>query len=300
MSIIKKILIVISIAAIVLIVVCSIYKFSTQEIYKGNSMSASTAGSPMKFKSEMKKTEQIMDTEQNVSTKPTRLTIKTGTINVVVKNIADSVKNIIQYTESKGGWVVSSEVIEQEETHSGNIIVRIPAKTLNEAMTYFKRLVEKVSYEEIQGQDMTEEYTDLQSNLKNLEATEGQLYKIMERTGTIPDVLAVQKELTIVRGQIEQIKGQMQYLKENVKMATITINLAISEEALPISSSEKWRPKYVVKQAWSSFLGFIKGLSYLLIWIAIYAIIIVPVVFVVLICKRELKKRKAIREKSKL
>ena len=222
----------------------------------------------------------------------TRLVIRTGTIHMVVENINASVESIIKYTESKNGWVVNSKVTEREKVPSGSTTIRVPIEIFDEAMTYFKELSKKVSYEGTQGRDVTEEYTDLQSRLRNLEATETQLLEIMERSGTIPNVLAVQRELTNVRSQIEQTKGRIQYLEENAEMATITINLALSEELLPIPPSEKWRPTYVVRQAWSSLLVFLKGLSYFLIWIVVYAIIWVPLGIIVWYVRKFCKRRR--------
>jgi len=234
--------------------------------------------------------------EQITQEGTSRLVIRTGTINMVVKDITDSVKSIIQYAENKGGWVVSSGITEREEIPSGSITVRVPAEIFDEAMAYFKGLAEKVSYEGTQGQDVTEEYTDLQSQLRNLEATESQLLKIMERSGTIPDVLAVQRELTTVRSQIEQTKGRIQYLERSAEMATISINLALSEELLPIPSAEKWRPVYVIKGAWSSLLGSLGSISYFLIWISIYAIILVPLGIIVWQVRKFWKRRKEIKK----
>lgn len=221
-----------------------------------------------------------------------RLVIKTGTISMVVKDINGTVKNISQYAESKGGWVVSSNITGGEQTPSGNIVVRVPATNFDEARAYFKGLAEKISHESTQGQDVTEEYTDLQSRLRNLEATENQLLGIMERSGTITDVLAVQRELTNVRNQIEQIKGRMQYLEKNAEMATITINLALSEELLPIPPAEKWQPVYVIKRAWRSLLGSLRSISYILIWVGTYAIIWVPLGFVIIWGRKFWKKMK--------
>ena len=65
------------------------------------------------------------------------------------------------------------------------------------------------------GQDVTEQYTDLDSQLRNLEASEAQLLELMKQAGTVEEILKVQQELTNTRGQIEQIKGQMQYLEQS-------------------------------------------------------------------------------------
>jgi len=223
---------------------------------------------------------------------PSRLVIKTGTINMVVKDIKDSAEKIIKYAEEKGGWVVSSSITEREKVPSGSIIVRVPAESFDVAMNFFKGLAVRVTYEGTQGQDVTEEYVDLQSRLRNLEATETQLLKIMERSGKISEVLEVQRELTRTREEIERIKGRMQYLEQNAKMATITINLALSEELLPIPPAEKWRPKYVLFQAWRSVISALRNISYLVIRILVYGIIWVPLVVIILGIRKFLRKKK--------
>lgn len=221
-----------------------------------------------------------------------RLVIKTGTLNMVVKDIDGTIKNITQYAEDKKGWVVSSSIIERETIPSGSITVRVPAEIFDEAVAYFRGLAEKVTHESTQGQDVTEEYIDLQSRLRNLEATETQLLKIMERSGTITEILSVQEELTNIRGQIESLKGRIQYLEQSAKMATISVNLALSEELLPIPPSEKWRPVYVIKRAWHSVLASLRGISYLLIWIVIYSLIWIPLAVIVWKVRKIWKKKK--------
>lgn len=227
---------------------------------------------------------------------PSRLVIKTGTINMVVKDIKGSVEKITQYAQEKGGWVVSSGVTEREKIPSGNVIVRIPSEIFEEAMAYFRSLAEKVDYEGTQGQDVTEEYVDLEAQLRNLEATETQLLKIMERSGTISEVLSVQRELTNVRHEIERTKGRMQYLERSAKMATITVNLALSEELLPIPPAEKWRPKYVFRQAWQSLLNTLRTISYVLIWLGVYLVIIVPIGIIIWQGRKLWQRRKALKK----
>lgn len=287
---VKKILIVSGIVIVGLVVISIILTTSLSGVRQGISI-----GSPAPF-APLTMEKQAGEAEQITSEETSRLVIRTGTINMVVKDITESVKSIIQYTENKGGWIVSSGVTEREEIPSGSVTVRVPAGIFDEAMAYFKGLAEKVSYEGTQGQDVTEEYTDLQSRLRNLEATETQLLKIMERSGTIPDVLAVQRELTNVRSQIEQTKGRMQYLERSAEMATISINLALSEDLLPIPPAEKWRPIYVIKLAWGSLLGFLRGISYFLIWISVYVIIWVPLGIIVWQVRKFWKRRKEIKK----
>jgi len=287
---VKKILIALGVVIVGLIVIGIIFAIFTS--LSGSRQGVYNIETPSAPLTKEKQTGEVGETTPEGTS---RLVIRTGTINMVVKDIVDSVKNIIQYTENKGGWIVSSSVTEIEEIPSGSVTVRVPAKIFDEAIAYFKGLAEKVSYEGTQGRDVTEEYTDLQSRLRNLEATESQLLKIMERSGTIPDVLAAQRELTTVRGQIEQTKGRIQYLERSAEMATVSINLALSEELLPIPPAEKWRPVYVIKRAWSSLLGSLRTISYFLIWIGIYAIIWVPLGIIVWQVREFCKRRKKIK-----
>ncbi|OHA76938.1 MAG: hypothetical protein A3H01_02370 [Candidatus Wildermuthbacteria bacterium RIFCSPLOWO2_12_FULL_40_9] len=205
-----------------------------------------------------------------------RLVIKSGYLGVTVKDIASSVKKIIEYAESKNGWVVSSSVSEEEQVPIGSVAVRVPADGFDDALSFVRNLAVKVSYENSRGQDVTEEYVDLESRLTNLEATSAQLLKLMERAGKLSEVLEVQRELTRTRQEIEIIKGRMKYLDENVKMATVSVDLALSEELLPVPPSEKWRPKYVLLRAWKEAIEFWKVISYTVITVIAWAVVWVP------------------------
>jgi cell division protein FtsL len=223
---------------------------------------------------------------------PSRMIIKTGWLNLVVKDVLDTARKIAKFAEENGGWVVSSSISEHEKVPSGSITVRVPAEKFDEARDYFRSLAIRVTSERTQSQDITEEYVDLQSRLRNLEAAESQLFELMKRSGTISEILNVHRELTNIRQQIEQIKGRMQYLEQSVKMSSITVNLALSEELLPIPPAEKWRPKYVLLQTWKSVLGFWKGFSYFLIKLIVWAQVWVPAVLITYFGFRFWRKRK--------
>lgn len=284
---IKKILIIV--VGIIAVLIALFIIFLSTNAFSGKTLSMAMPRSmPMEssssFDEERKLTKGKFDTVSDTKIKQeksSRLMIKTGTIYVTVENINNFAEEVIKYVEGRGGWIVNSNIVEEEIIRNGNITVRIPAKTFNETMLYFKKLVKKVTFEEIQAKDITEEYTDIQSRLRNLESAEKQLLKIMDISGSIPDILAVQRELVQVRDQIEQAKGRAEYLKGNVEMATIHIDLALSEELLPIPATKKWQPVYVIKQAWKSLSDFFRHASYFLIWVGVYAIIWIPLVVII-------------------
>lgn len=217
---------------------------------------------------------------------PSRMIVKTGYLNLIVKDVLETVRKISKFAEENGGWVVSAYINEQDKVPSGTITVRIPAEKFGEAIGFFRGLAVRVSDETTQSQDITEEYIDLEARLRNLEATETQLLELMGKAGKISEILEVQRELANIRGQIEQIKGRMQYLKQNVEMSSITVNLALSEELLPVPPADKWKPKYVLLKTWKSVLNFWKEFSYFLIRLVIWAQVWVPLLIIIILGRK--------------
>lgn len=205
-----------------------------------------------------------------------RLVIKTGTMKIIVKDIKEALQAISRFAEEKEGWVVSKNMDVEEETLTGEITIRVPAKDFDKALAYIRSLAEKVTSERVEGQDVTEEYIDLKARLKNLEATEAQLLKIMQRAGKVSDILIVYRELSNIREEIERVKGRIQYLEESTQMSTITVYLSLPEGLQPIPPAEKWQPGYILKRAWRSALLVLRLLSYVLIWIGVFGIIWIP------------------------
>jgi len=94
--------------------------------------------------------------------------------------------------------------------------------------------------------------------------------------------MEVFNQLKSVREEIERIKGKIQYLEQSSAMSTINVKLALSEELLPFPPAQKWRPIYVAKRAWRSVVLILRGISYLIIWVAVLGVIWIPIVGIVL------------------
>ncbi len=113
-----------------------------------------------------------------------RMVIKDATLRLTVNNPQDTLTSITRLADEMGGWVVNSNSY-QTTTRSGtpviqaSVAIRIPAQRLTEALGRIKAGAVSVDQEEITGKDVTREYTDLNSQLINLEAAEAQLRKIV-------------------------------------------------------------------------------------------------------------------------
>jgi len=227
-----------------------------------------------------------------VPSKPVdRLIIKTGNLSMVVENVRAQVKAIADYAVQKGGFVVTSNVSKSGLALLGNITVRIPSDVFDKGLEDVKALGE-VTSEEVNGQDVTEEYTDLDSQLRNLNATETQLLEIMRRAVKIEDVLAVQQQLTEVRGRIESIQGRMKYLKESARLSTLTIYLSTDPSVLPsVNTEDQWKPWASAKNAFRQLVDLGKGIVDVVIWLVVYIPLWAVLAFVVWVVVRMVRRR---------
>ncbi len=206
-----------------------------------------------------------------------RLVIRDASLTIVVADPADTVHRISQMAESMGGFVVRSEISESTYgqgdivAKQATITVRVPAERLDEALNLIKDDTLEVRSENISGQDVTEEYTDLQSRLRNLEETEGQLREIMASTSKTEDVLAVLDHLRQITEEIEVIKGRIQYLEQSALLSSISVQVLPDVATQPIQIG-RWQPKGTVKDAVEALIGAFQWFVDALIWIIIFVL----------------------------
>jgi len=230
-----------------------------------------------------------------------RMIIWTGDVSLIVKDAEASLEEVEAIAKDLGGYVVNSSSWYQEEQLRARLTIRVPAGEFDTAMARLKDLAIKVESRNVSTQDVTEEYTDLGSRLRNLEATETELLELLtevrERTRKAEDVLAVHRELSNIRGQIEQVKGRMQYLEKMTAMATINIELIPDVLARPIVVAG-WRPSGTAGNALRNLVRTFQFIVDAAIWLIIYVlptlvVIAIPFFILWLIWRRWRGRRKA-------
>lgn len=133
-----------------------------------------------------------------------RLIIRNGRLTLEVDEVGEAMDRITDMAAILNGYVVASYKYEYEEGITGEISIRIPSDRFEEAFDRLHQMAESVPYEHTDSRDVTEEYVDLQARLKNLEATELQYLALLKKAETVDEMVQVQKELSNVRGWIEQ------------------------------------------------------------------------------------------------
>jgi predicted negative regulator of RcsB-dependent stress response len=194
-----------------------------------------------------------------------RLVIKNASLSIVVDDPTATVRNITSLAEGTGGFVVSTNTYQTTfgpdatAVQRANIAIRVPSAQFNSVLDQIRAMAVEVENENISGQDVTADYVDLQSRLKNLEAAEAQLQSIMEEATKTEDVLNVYNQLVYTREQIEVIKGQMKYYQEAAALSSISIELIPNVATQPIEIGG-WHPEGTAKQAIEILVRIVQSL----------------------------------------
>lgn len=231
-----------------------------------------------------------------------RMVIKNASLSIAVDDPSASMDRISSLAEEMGGYVVSANVYQTylsdgQKVPQGTITVRVPAERLQEAMTRIKAETSlPVINENISSQDITSEYTDLDSRVRNLEAAEKQLQEILDRATKTEDVLNVFNQLTQVREQIEVLKGQMKYYEQSAALSAISVELIPNAAVQPVSIGG-WQPQGVARDAVQALVNTLKGLATAGIWLVIYLlptllIVFGPPILIIFLIIRWLRRRK--------
>lgn len=250
--------------------------------------------------------DQIANLTSSETTAQERLVIKTADIRISVADPALAMQSVTDLANRMGGFVVSSE--SSSATNSGGgyktawISIRIPTQKLEEAMEVIRQLAangkEGILSESVSGQDVTADFVDSQSRLRNLEAAEQQLMALMENTEDLEQTMAVFRELTYTREQIEVLQGHIKYLKESASMSMITATFVAEASLKPIEIGG-WKPQGTARAAVQTLINIGQGIVDFLIRFGIVCLpFLIPLGLGVFFLVKALKKRKAKKQAS--
>lgn len=213
-----------------------------------------------------------------------RLIIRTAELSIIVSDTEESIRMIGGLANSTGGWVVSSGTYQYSEAKRGNMSIRVPAEKFEAILQQIKDSAVEVTSENVSGQDVTEEYVDLSARLENLEATAARVRGFLDDTESVEEALAVNMELSRLEGDIEAMKGRLQYLSQSAAFSTININLTPDILNQPIEVAG-WRPQGIAREAIEALIETLQVVANIGIWIVLYILplgilIVLPLYFI--------------------
>jgi hypothetical protein len=198
-----------------------------------------------------------------------RMIVRTANMDLVVKDVTQTLDSIAQLATTYGGFVVSSQVSGEEQDMRGWISIRVVDDKLDQSLAEIRNLAVRVKSESTSGQDVTEQYMDLDARLNNAQATEKQYLALLNKATAVEDILKIYQSLSQVRQDIEQIKTQMLYLERTSSMSLISVNLQPEATARPLVKAG-WSALEALKSAVRGIVTFGQWLGTLAIWLLIF------------------------------
>ena len=154
-----------------------------------------------------------------------RIIVRTVDLGLVVEDVTAGIEAATNIARDMGGWLIGSE---HSLKHQGSVSVRVPAGSLDDAIDRLRALALEVDYEVANSQDVTDEYVDVKSRLRNLEATETALLALFDRAQKVEDALDVQRELARVQGDIEVMQGRIAFLEQTSAFSLLNVRLRLA------------------------------------------------------------------------
>ncbi len=227
--------------------------------------------------------DQVMRaTGTGVVVSPDRKIVQSVSLSIVVNKAREAVDQIKSVAKKWNGFVEYANIYETGDNRTaGSITIRVPSKNLDDALREVKATAIKITHENVNAQDVTKQFVDLEARLRNFKAQEEQYLLVLKRAEKISDILSVTQSLSSVRENIERLQAEMNYLLAQIDMASISVEL--TAEADVKIFGVVWNPMQEIKLALNnlieSLVQFINGLisfiffiPILILWLLIIAL----------------------------
>jgi len=171
-----------------------------------------------------------------------RKIIRNAEITMEVSSTTDTQHRVASIAETNGGFVVTSEAKQRESVDPAQrtldikLVVRVPSPQFGVAFDEIKKLASNTPQENVSGQDVTEEFIDLEARIKTQKALEQQFLEIMRQAYKVSDALEVQRQIADVRTDIEKLEGRKRFLENRASLSTITVNIQTPKPVIAVTS----------------------------------------------------------------
>lgn len=251
-----------------------------------------------------------LDTSGNLISADARRVIRTARVELNAADTRAAYTEIGAIVESAGGFIARADVgrVDSEDSQPAiSMTLRVPSDRLTEILTEIKAVADKVVTESQDSADVSDQFVDLEARLTNLEALETELRALLEEVRLQPDadpekLLRVFNELASVRGQVEQIEGQLQHLSALADLATVEVSLTQTPRTAPIVETP-WTPSETVRDAARQLVlasqTLANGLiTFAVLWLPILLVAVVVPLGIGWVIARRLRKTSSTRTPS--
>ena len=229
-----------------------------------------------------------------------RKIIRNADITIEVASTSEAQHRVTSIAEAYGGFVVTSESKQRESVDPAQratdfkLVVRVPATQFGVALDEIKKLATNVPEQKATGQDVTEEFIDLEARIKTQKALEAQFLGIMRQANSVEDALEVQRQIAEVRTEIERLEGRKRFIENRSSLATITVNIQAPKPVLVTTTTGFGRN---LRDAISESVDMASGLllffvRFLIVMFPVFLFVGVPLTLVLRYVMRRAKRER--------
>jgi len=176
--------------------------------------------------------------------------IKTAYLNIEVLNYDSSRKLIDATLKLYNAYVVNENLQNTDYQITNNLNIKVPADKFEILLKEISKFAKKIDYQNIEMQDVTEEFIDVETRLTNSRKVEQTYLRLLRRTTTIEDILKIEQKLGEIRTDIESTQGRLKYLNHQVSLSSINLSIY-----------QKLEYKYIPEKSEGFFQRLIKSID---------------------------------------
>ena len=214
-----------------------------------------------------------------------RMIVKNADMRLLVEDTNTAIDRTTQIIGDSGGYIVSSRVWYQDyhehKLKFASVTLGVPVDEFERVLSRLRGLAVEVRDETASGDDVTDQYVDLQSQLSTLEATRERVKSFLDDAKTVDEALRINQELASLDAQIEQIKGRMNYLNDRSAFSTITINFEPEYPEVSAPKPQAWNPGVAFRNAVKVLTVAYQSVAEFVIWLLVVVLpIVLPPAFI--------------------
>lgn len=230
-------------------------------------------------------------------------------LNMEVEDYGKAQTEIRNLVTMANGYIIEFNENMSQYEQGGTFILKVPASGFSPFLNKLEQVKHESLQRSIQGQDVSEEYVDLESRLKAKQLMEAQYTEFMKKATKSTDLVAFANELGSIQESIEQIKGRMRYINQNVSFSTVELRVYQTDESIAVKEKEEQGP--LLERASDALKGSLNALSVMFQWIVVILAGALPILIgaaiilaIVLVSRKNIRERRGqqaqrIRQRNK-
>lgn len=187
--------------------------------------------------------------------KDTRKIIKHGELMFECSNLRESRLEIDALITQYEGYVSTEHESRYDDRIEQYVLIRIPSRNFERLLHGISQGISKFDRKQIEAVDVTEDYLDIEARLRIKKGTESRYIALLDRANTVEEILAIERQIDLLRSDIESIEGRLKYLQNQIGYSTLTVTLY--EIILLPENSFLMRFLMSVRNGWELFMAFV-------------------------------------------